>query len=199
MVHNTGMHTNMHAARWFVSALIALPAFIAFVPGARSAIPQWHPRTAVEFVVASGPGGGMDRTARTIQIIVREKKIADIALNVINKAGGGTIGWTYLSQNPRDGHYLAIGSPALLTNHITGKSTLSHADFTPLAMLISEYTAFAVASGSTIKTGKDLLERLRADPRSVSVAISISLLASAAAIMLQSAKSAKRPASTFRS
>jgi hypothetical protein len=128
------------------------------------------------------------------------KKIADIALNVINKAGGGgTIGWTYLSQHPRDGHYLAIGSPALLTNHITGKSTLSHADFTPLAMLISEYTAFAVASGSTIKTGKDLLERLRADPRSVSVAISISLLASAAAIMLQSAKSAKRPASTFRS
>jgi putative tricarboxylic transport membrane protein len=111
-----------------------------------------------------------------IQIIVRENKIADIPLNVINKAGGGgTIGWTYLSQHPRDGHYLAIGSPALLTNHITGKSMLSYTDFTPLAMLISEYTAFAVASGSTIKTGKDLLERLRADPRSVSVAISTSL------------------------
>jgi putative tricarboxylic transport membrane protein len=154
-VQNTGMHANMHAARWFVSALIALLAFIAFVPGTRGAVPHWQPRNAVELVVASGPGGGMDRTARMIQIIVRENKIADIPLNVINKAGGGgTIGWTYLSQRPRDGHYLAIGSPALLTNHITGKSMLSHADFTPLAMLISEYTAFAVASGSTIKTGK---------------------------------------------
>jgi putative tricarboxylic transport membrane protein len=170
------MHTNAHAARRLVTALIAPLTVVAAVSGARGAAPEWQPRNAVEIMVASGPGGGMDRTARTIQIIVRERKIADIPLNVVNKAGGGgTIGWTYLSQHPRDGHYLAIGSPALLTNHITGKSALSYTDFTPLAMLISEYTAFAVSSGSTIKTGKDLLERLRADPRSVSVAISTSL------------------------
>jgi len=127
-------------------------------------------------MVASGPGGGMDRTARAIQHLARDRKIADVAFNVINKAGGGgAIGWTYLSQHPRDAHYLAIGSPALLTNHITGKSSLSHADFTPLAMLVSEYTAFAVNSASTINSGKDLVERLRADPRSVSIAISTSV------------------------
>ena len=68
-----------------------------------------------------------------------------------SSGGGGTIGWTYLSQHARDAHYLAIGSPALLTNHITGKSVLSHLDFTPLAMLASEYTAFAVAENSPIK------------------------------------------------
>jgi putative tricarboxylic transport membrane protein len=95
---------------------------------------------------------------------------------VVNKAGGGgTIGWTYMSLHPRDAQYLAIGSPALLTNHIMGKSALSHADFKPLAMLISEYTAFAVSANSPIKTGKDLIARLRADPRSVSVAISTSI------------------------
>ncbi len=176
MVHNTRMHTNTHLARRLVPALIAPLALATALSGARAAVPEWQPRNAVEIMVASGPGGGMDRTARTIQLILREQKITDIAFNVVNKAGGGgSIGWTYLSQRPRDAHYLAIGSPALLTNHITGKSTLSHTDFTPLAMLVSEYTAFAVGSGSTLRTGKDLLERLRADPRSVSIAISTSL------------------------
>jgi putative tricarboxylic transport membrane protein len=156
-----------------LTVALALPFSMTF---ARGAEPPWQPKSAVEIMVASGPGGGMDRTARTIQLIAREKKIANIAFNVVNKAGGGgTIGWTYLSQHPRDAHYLAIGSPALLTNHITGKSALSHADFTPLAMLASEYTAFAVASNSPIKTGGDLIARLRADPRSVSIAISTSI------------------------
>src|SRR4051812_40698439 len=174
MVHNTRMHKNNFVAH-FVPALFVVISIVT-TSGAHSAAVEWQPRNAVEIMVGTGTGGGMDRTARTIQLIAREKKIADVAFNVVNKGGGGgTIGWTYLSQHPRDAHYLGIGSPALLTNHITGKSALSHLDFTPLAMLISEYTAFAVASGSSIKSGRDLLERLRADPRSVSVAISTSL------------------------
>jgi len=165
------MPTFAYLRRRLICAAAAVAAFAA-----HGAAPEWQPKTAVEIMVASGPGGGMDRTARTIQSIVREKKIADLAFNVVNKAGGGgTIGWNYLSQHPRDAHYLAIGSPALLTNHIMGKSALSHADFTPLAMLISEYTAFAVSANSPIKSGKDLIARLRADPRSVSVAISTSI------------------------
>ena len=165
------MPTYAYLLRRLIWASIAALAFAA-----HAATPEWQPKNAVEIMVASGPGGGMDRTARTIQMIVREKKIADIAFNVVNKAGGGgTIGWNYLSQHARDPHYLAIGSPALLTNHIMGKSALSHADFTPLAMLASEYTAFAVSTNSPIKTGKDLIARLRADPRSVSIAISTSI------------------------
>ncbi len=165
------MPTYAYLLRRLICASIAVLAFAA-----QGAAPEWQPKNAVEIMVASGPGGGMDRTARTIQAIVREKKLADVAFNVVNKAGGGgTIGWTYLSLHPRDAQFLAIGSPALLTNHIMGKSALSHTDFTPLAMLISEYTAFAVSANSPIKTGKDLIARLRADPRSVSVAISTSI------------------------
>lgn len=159
----------MPAIRCFVLSALAL--YAAALPAA-----DWQPKSAVEIMVASGPGGGMDRTARTIQLIARENKISGATFNIVNKAGGGgTIGWTYLSQHARDAHYLAIGSPALLTNHITGKSTLSHLDFTPLAMLASEYAAFAVAEKSPIANGRDLLARLRADPRSVSVAISTSI------------------------
>jgi putative tricarboxylic transport membrane protein len=173
MVHNTDMHTCSRVMRGIIVASIAATAAASM---AHAVVAEWRPANAVEIMVASGPGGGMDRTARAIQHLARDRKIADVAFNVINKAGGGgAIGWTYLSQHPRDAHYLAIGSPALLTNHITGKSSLSHADFTPLAMLVSEYTAFAVNSESTINSGKDLVERLRADPRSVSIAISTSV------------------------
>jgi putative tricarboxylic transport membrane protein len=171
MVHNTAMLTYAYPLRPLLCTAAAAVAFAA-----HGATPEWQPKSAVEIMVASGPGGGMDRTARTIQAIVRDKKMADLMVNVVNKAGGGgTIGWTYLSQHPHDAHFLAIGSPALLTNHIMGKSALSQADFTPLAMLISEYTAFAVSTNSPIKTAKDLIARLRADPRSVSIAISTSI------------------------
>jgi len=158
----------MAFAMFLILLVMQFPALGASSP--------WKPQNPVEIVVATGPGGGMDRTARTIQSIVRERKIVATPLNVVNKpGGGGAIGWTYLNQHKSDGHYLAIGSPALLTNHITGKASLSHSSFTPLAMLISEYTVFAVANESPIRTGKDLLDRLRKDPRSVSVAISTSL------------------------
>ena len=163
----------MHALSCLV---LLLSALYAAVPAAAAPANEWQPKSAVEIMVASGPGGGMDRTARTLQLIARENRIAGLTFNIVNKAGGGgTIGWTYLSQHARDAHYLAIGSPALLTNNITGKSALSHLDFTPLAMLASEYTAFAVAENSPIKNGRDLIARLRADPRAVSIAISTSI------------------------
>jgi putative tricarboxylic transport membrane protein len=55
----------------------------------------------------------------------------------------------------------------LLTNYITGKSTFSYTDFTPIAQLYSEYIAFAVPASSRLD-GKALLAKLREDPASVS-------------------------------
>lgn len=48
---------------------------------------------------------------------------------------------------------------------------MTYTDITPIAMLAQEYVAFAVKSDSPIKTGKDLLVRLKEDATSVSIAI----------------------------
>ena len=56
---------------------------------------------------------------------------------------------------------LVVAGPALLTNHITGSSKLRHTDLTAVASLFDDYTVFAVNADSPIKTGKDLVERLR--------------------------------------
>ena len=99
-------------------------------------------------------------------------KLVDVATTVINKpGGGGTVGWTYLSQQPPDGHHLTLLIGNLLSNYITGSSALSYGDFTCAAQLFSEVTAVAVRADSPLRSAKDLLAKLKADPSSVSVAV----------------------------
>jgi putative tricarboxylic transport membrane protein len=80
-----------------------------------------------------------------------------------------------VQQRAGDPHYLVVAGPALLTNHITGASKLHHGDLAPVASLFNDYSVFAVNAGSSIKSGRDLAERLRKDPKSVTIAFSPSL------------------------
>ena len=130
----------------------------------------WSPQKNVEIVVGSPPGGSNDKTARTVERIVVLNKLMNSSLTVVNKPGGGSnIAFTYVSQHPGDAHYLLVGTPSLLTNHIVGLSPLNYTDFTPIASLFNDYVVFAVNPASPIKSGKDLTERLKKDPKSVSI------------------------------
>jgi putative tricarboxylic transport membrane protein len=133
-----------------------------------SALAQaWSPQRNVEIVVGSAPGGSNDRTARQVERILTENKLVNVTLSVVNRSGGGgNIAYTYVNQRAGDAHYLLIGTPALLTNHITGMGSLYYGDFTPIASLFNDYTVFALNAGSPIAAGKDLIARLK-DPKSV--------------------------------
>jgi putative tricarboxylic transport membrane protein len=130
----------------------------------------WSPQRNVEIVVGSAPGGSNDKTARTVERILVANKLVNTTITVVNRPGGGSnIAFTYVSQRPPDGHTLMVGTPALLTNHINGSTPLSFADFTPIASLFNDYTVFAVNAGSATGTGKDLIGRLKSEPRSVAI------------------------------
>src|SRR5215210_2852277 len=87
----------------------------------------WSPQKNVELVVGSAPGGSNDKTARTVERIVVLNKLIPTSITVSNKPGGGsTIAFTYVQQHAGDPHYLLVGTPSLLTNHITGLSKLHH-------------------------------------------------------------------------
>lgn len=136
----------------------------------------WTPQKNVEIVVGSAPGGSNDKTARTVERILVSNKVVNLTLVVINKpGGGGNIAFTYVSQHPGDGHYLMVGTPSVLTNHITGRSQLNYTDFTPIASLFNDYVVFAVNADSHIKTSKDLIERLKKDPQSVAIGFATTL------------------------
>ena len=123
----------------------------------------------------SAPGGSNDKTARTIEKVIQERRLLSGTLAVVNKpGGGGNIAFAYLNQHAGDAHYIVIGTPSVLTNHITGMSALTYADYTPVALLFSEYIVFAVKPDSPMRTGKDLAARLK-DARSISVAFATTL------------------------
>jgi putative tricarboxylic transport membrane protein len=147
----------------------ALAASLASEP----ALPQqWKPTQHVEFVSGSAAGSASDNVLRTIDRLLREKSIVDATTSIVNKPGaGGSIAWTYLNQQPADGHHLSLIIGNIISNEITGRSTLSFRDVTCVSQVLSEYTAVGTRADSPIKDAKDLLGRLKADPSSVSAAI----------------------------
>ena len=133
---------------------------------------EWKPSRHVEFISASGAGAGSDGAMRAIERTLQEKKLIDVASSVLNKPGaGGAIGWSWLNQQPADGHQLTLIIGNLLSNQITGTSKLSYTDLTCIAQLFSEFTAIAVRSDSPLRNAKDLLAQLKADSGALSVAV----------------------------
>ena len=156
----------MKFARFLIAVSLAGAAAVAGAQG-------WSPQRNVELVVPNPPGGSNDKTARTIERVWSANKLIVGTLSIVNRAGGGgSIAYTYVSQHAGDPHYLVVAGPALLTNNITGASKLRHTDLTPVASLFNDYTVYAVNVDSPIKTGKDLVERLRKDPKSVTIGFS---------------------------
>ena len=155
---------------------VLLAVLLSVVAAGASAQGAWKPERNVEIVVGSASGSGTDRTARLIQSIWIAQRTLDVASVVTNKpGGGGGISWAFLNQHAGDPHYLLVTSYNIVTNHITGRSTLTYSDFTPLSLLISEYIVYSVRADSPHKSLADLIAALKKDPGSVPVAVSSSL------------------------
>ena len=166
----------MRGNRGARSLTLAVIVAILWSAGALGAGAGWKPDKPIEIVAPSGPGGTTDRTARVIARILTQNKLVDVPVNVVNKPGGsGIVGLTYLDQHPGDPHYVIIATTAAISNHIMGLIPYNHTRFTPLAMLFDEYLAVNARADSEIKTGRNLIERLRKDPQSVSFGISTSI------------------------
>ena len=136
----------------------------------------WKPEKTVEIVIGTSPGGPQDRMGRTIQRILQDHKLIATQSTVVNKpGGGGAIELAYLNQHAGDGHYIGVNALSTLTNHITGKSAIGPNDLTPLAMMGAEYVGVTVRADSPLKSGRELIERLKKEPASLSIAVGTTL------------------------
>ena len=137
---------------------------------------DWKPERPVEIVAMSGPGGANDVIARTLQRVMQQKKLVDAPMTVVSKVGaGGVIAWSYLNQHAGDGGYISVSPINLLIEHILGASPITYTDITPIAQLFNEYVAFAVKAESPLRGGRDVVDKLKADPGSVTFAVAASL------------------------
>lgn len=163
--------------RWLNGALAIVCSAIASASVSTLAVAQaWRPEKNIEIILGVGPGGGVDTAARLIVKLWQDAGLIKVPVTVVNRdGGGGAVAWAYVAQRTADPHVITFITPALVTNHIGGRSPLFHADFSPIAHLGSEYLVFAVKSDSAIKSGKDLAERLKKDTSALSVAVGSTL------------------------
>ena len=159
-----------HAMR---SIVVAAFTAVALASASQATTTEWKPDRNVEFSVGSGVGGGSDILARTLQGIWQTRGLVRPSSTVVNKTAN--IAMAHLQQQPGNAHYVLITSTTFLTNHITGSSPFRHTDFTPVALLGEEPIIFSVRADSRIKSGKDLVEVFRKDPKTLSIGLASAL------------------------
>ena len=157
-------------ARPMAAALLAA----ACVASAHAVDPAWRPTKPVELVAINAPGGGSDRILRLMVKVFQEQKAMDVPVNPVNKpGGGGAMAYAYVNQQA-DGHYLVLANKSMLTNNIVGRGP-SYTEFTPVVNLFGEYISVTVKPDSPVKSGGDLIERLKKDVNSLSLGIATSI------------------------
>ena len=152
------------------------------------------PAYAADYTIMApaAPGGGWDQTARSLQTSLQEEGISG-NVQVINVPGaGGTIGLAqFASQQKGNANALIVGGYVMVGAILTNQSPVTLDDVTPIARLTGEYEAIVVPASSDIQSIDQLVEKLKADPGSVSWAggsaggtdhIAVGLLAKAAGV-----------------
>jgi putative tricarboxylic transport membrane protein len=147
------------------AALAALNAPLA-------AAQAWRPDKPVELVIPTAPGANNDRMIRLIQRIMQDQKIVASPVVALNKPGGNQhLSFLYLVQKGTDPHALLLSNSTIFTNELSGVSPHPHTALTPVSLLVIESNAFTVHPNSPMKSMRDLMDRLAANPESVSFAM----------------------------
>ena len=124
---------------------------------------------SVKFMIPANPGGGWDQTGRNLSAAMIKAGVIKNA-QFDNKGGaGGTIGLAqFVNTSKGDGNAIMVGGMVMVGGIILNKSAVNLGMVTPLARLTGEYEVLVVPANSPIKTLKDLTDKLKADPGSVS-------------------------------
>ena len=155
-----------------IAKVVVVGAFGFAFAGAAGA-QGWNPQRNVEVIVPSTAGGSLDTTGRMVTKLWTDLKLLPVSSSISNRGGGGhAVAYNFLAQRAGDPHTMAVTSMTLLANHINGHIPLTYTDFTPLAVLLTEYIAIAVRADSPLKTGKDFIEAMKKAPASLSLALS---------------------------
>jgi len=133
-----------------------------------------YPEKPLIMVAPSGAGGGWDKTARSVSKVLMESKLVNQTITVENKPGGGGVVFLseYATKDKGNAYKLFVSSPPILINNNKkeGNSPFGFREVTPLAQLTKDFGALVVKADSPYKDLKSLLDAIKADPSSITVA-----------------------------
>ncbi|MEK0291687.1 tripartite tricarboxylate transporter substrate binding protein [Caldifermentibacillus hisashii] len=133
-----------------------------------------YPKQNITIVAPSGAGGGWDLTARSIAKVLNDSSLVEKSILVENRPGGGGAVFMaeFATKEANNDHMLMVKSPPILINNNKkeGNTPYGFRDTKPLAQLTRDYGAIVVQADSKFKTLKDVLEAIKANPSSVTLA-----------------------------
>jgi putative tricarboxylic transport membrane protein len=123
---------------------------------------------SVKMMIPANPGGGWDTTGRELgKAMTASGAVKNVQYD--NKGGAaGTIGLAqFVNSAKGDPGALMMGGMVMVGGIIQNKSAVNLSQVTPVARLTSEYEVIVVPANGP-KTLKELLDKFKADPGSVS-------------------------------
>lgn len=151
--------------RWISTGLMLLVVGFALAvtwPG-DGAEAAWSPNRPIQLVCPWAAGGGTDRIARMVAVLL-EKELRQPVTVVNRTGGGGAVGHTAGATASPDGHTITIVTVELAMMHWMGLTPVTYKEFTPVALLNIDPAGVQVAATSEWKTLKQLLDYVKANP-----------------------------------
>ncbi|WP_417307871.1 Bug family tripartite tricarboxylate transporter substrate binding protein [Devosia sp.] len=126
-----------------------------------------------ECIAPANPGGGWDFTCRQVGKSLQDEGLIPSTMQVVNLAGGGG-GVAFaevVNKRDDDNNLIVAASSATATRLAQGAYPGNNMDEVRwLASIGADYGVIAVAADSDINTLPELLDQIKADPTSVSIA-----------------------------
>ena len=130
----------------------------------------------LHFVIGGGAGGGWDGTARgTGEALLKSGMLKSASFENMSGGGGGKALAFMINTQPKN-TVLVQSTPLVLrsiTRHkgyVSGSGVLSYKDVTPIAGVIGDYGAIAVAKNSPYMNFKDVVDAYNKDANSIKMA-----------------------------
>jgi putative tricarboxylic transport membrane protein len=154
------MRTIIRAALAAAVVGFGLPA-AAFEPG------------NTECIAPANPGGGWDFTCRQVGKTMQDLGLFKGTMQVTNMAGGsGAVAYGYVTSKRNSDDNLIVAASSSTSTRLAQNAFPGHtmADVRWLGSVGADYGVIAVAANSPVNTLPELLEKVKADPRSVAFA-----------------------------
>ena len=144
--------------------LLALTVAAALLPVVASAA-DWQPNRPVEFVVASGAGGGTDIFARTVQSIITKYNLMPQPIVVLNKGGGsGAEGFVYVKSATGDPHKMVFGTNNEWMLPMVAKVAWKYDELNPVAAMAFDEFLLWVRPNAPWKTASEYVADAKKRP-----------------------------------
>lgn len=130
------------------------------------------PDGAVEFVIPTAAGGGLDTTFRQLQPFLEEELGQPIAVEY-REGGQFAIGTTYVAENGGDCEpFMFHAIPDVIFSYLTREVDYSYEDFYPVAGITTEPSTLWVADDAPWQTIQEFVDDAATRPGEVRISVS---------------------------